>query len=99
MPRKERKRKTNQRNIETAAHTNCVKMMIYVINHITRFCLDGIELQWVIIQSQAWFRGYDYSAYCYVNFDCVSWETGDQIKMFFAIQPCLIVMAFQCNLI
>ncbi len=32
---------------------------IYVITNITRFCLDGIELQWVIIQSQAWFRGYD----------------------------------------
>ena len=50
---------------------------IYVITHITRFRLDGIELQWAIIQSQSWFRGYDYSAYCYVNFDCVSGETGD----------------------
>ena len=35
-----------------------------------------------------------YSAYCYVNFDCVSGETGDLINMFFAIQSCLIVMTF-----
>ena len=30
-------------------------------------------------QSQAWFRGYDCSAYCYANFDCVSGETGDYL--------------------
>ena len=70
MPRKERKRKTNQRNIETAAHKNCMKIyaFIYVIRpypyNTVSFTLDGIELQWAITQSQARFRGYD-SADCY----------------------------------
>ena len=72
LPRKERKRKTNQWNIETGPQWLCEnRCSIFVITH-TRFRLDGIELQWAIIQSHAWFRGYDYSAYCYVNFDCIS---------------------------
>ena len=55
MPGKERKRK---RGIETAAH-NCVEMegSLYAITHITGFrIINGIELQWTIIQSQAWLR-------------------------------------------
>ena len=55
MPGKERKRKWG---VETAAH-NCVEIegSLYVITHIKRFRLGhGIELQWAIIQSQAWLR-------------------------------------------
>ena len=84
MPRKERKRKANQRNIETAAHNNCVKinalLKFYITTHITRFRLDGIPGRTAMGDNTvtglvSWLRFY--TAYCYVNFDYVSGETGD----------------------
>ena len=53
----------NRADTSDTPHDNCVNidaLFLKVITHITRFRLEGIELQWVITQSRAWFRGYDY---------------------------------------